>query len=446
VVPLRCRQRPCRAGGGTPATTAGQAPAHPGRAWRAGHLDCRGQAAVRSGSAGYHQRDLRNHGREGDLLPIRLRPLLAQRPGAHLARSAGSQTEGHRSLAVDRGVSRALELQLRPPELTAVLGRQAATGPMGHQHSKENTMSIKQWLGAGVLAAAAIVQVAQAATSEVLVSTDWLEQNLEQPDLRIIEVSVNPGQYERGHIPGAVNVSWHTDLVDPVRRDIASAEDFQKLLREAGVSSDSTVILYGDNNNWFAAWGAWVFDVYGVENVKLLDGGRAKWEKEGRPLTTRQVAHAPGNISLGERNEALRARFVDVVAVAEGKQQAQLIDIRSPDEFNGRIFAPEGVQELAIRAGHIPGAVNVPWSWADAADGIFKTADELCKVYVAVGVDGSKPIITYCRIGERSSHPWLALSKILGYDVRNYDGSWTEYGNAVGVTVVNVAGTVWGGK
>ena len=149
-------------------------------------------------------------------------------------------------------------------------------------------MSIKQWLGAGVLAAAAIVQVAQAATSEVLVSTDWLEQNLEQPDLRIIEVSVNPGQYERGHIPGAVNVSWHTDLVDPVRRDIASAEDFQKLLREAGVSSDSTVILYGDNNNWFAAWGAWVFDVYGVENVKLLDGGRAKWER--RP----PADHPPG--------------------------------------------------------------------------------------------------------------------------------------------------------
>src|SRR5690554_2893986 len=214
---------------------------------------------------------------------------------------------------------------------------------MGHQHSKENTMSIKQWLGAGVLAAAAIVQVAQAATSEVLVSTDWLEQNLEQPDLRIIEVSVNPGQYERGHIPGAVNVSWHTDLVDPVRRDIASAEDFQKLLREAGVSSDSTVILYGDNNNWFAAWGAWVFDVYGVENVKLLDGGRAKWEKEGRPLTTRQVAHAPGNISLGERNEALRARFVDVVAVAEGTQQAQLIDIRSHIDKAG----PQGLVTLA---------------------------------------------------------------------------------------------------
>ena len=307
-------------------------------------------------------------------------------------------------------------------------------------------MNIKQWLGAGVLAAAAIVQGAQAAASDVLVSTDWLEKNLDQAGLRIIEVSVNPGQYERGHVPGAVNFNWHTDLVDPVRRDIASQDSFQTLLREAGVSQDSTVILYGDSNNWFAAWGAWIFDVYGVDNVKLLDGGRAKWESEGRPLTTRQVTHVPGDIALGERNEALRARFVDVVAVAEGKDQAKLIDIRSPDEFNGRIFAPDGVQELAIRAGHIPGAVNVPWGSAVAADGTFKSADELRKVYAAVGVDGSEPIITYCRIGERSSHTWFALSKILGYEVRNYDGSWTEYGNAVGVPVVNVAGTVWGGK
>jgi len=311
---------------------------------------------------------------------------------------------------------------------------------------KEKGMNIKQWLGAGVLAAAAVVQGAQAAASDVLVSTDWLEKNLDQADLRIIEVSVNPGQYERGHVPGAVNFNWHTDLVDPVRRDIASQDSFQKLLREAGVSQDSTVILYGDSNNWFAAWGAWIFDVYGVDNVKLLDGGRAKWESEGRPLTTRQVTHTAGDITLGERNEALRARFVDVVAVAEGKDQARLIDIRSPDEFNGRIFAPDGVQELAIRAGHIPGAVNVPWGSAVAADGTFKSADELRKVYAAVGVDGSEPIITYCRIGERSSHTWFALSKILGYEVRNYDGSWTEYGNAVGVPVVNVAGTVWGGK
>ena len=307
-------------------------------------------------------------------------------------------------------------------------------------------MIIRKWLGAGLLAAATLLQVAQAGPQEVLVGTDWLEQHLEQPDLRIIEVSVNPGQYERGHIPGAVNFNWHTDLVDPVRRDIASPENFQKLLREAGISEDSTIILYGDNNNWFAAWGAWVFDVYGVQNVKLLDGGRVKWEKEGRPLTTRQVSHAPGDITLGERNEALRARLADVVAVAEGQQQARLIDIRSVDEYSGRVFAPEGVQELAVRAGHIPGAVNVPWSSAVAKDGTFKSVDELRQLYAGVGVDGSEPIITYCRIGERSSHTWFALSKILGYEVRNYDGSWTEYGNAVGVPVVNPAGTIWGGR
>lgn len=306
-------------------------------------------------------------------------------------------------------------------------------------------MKIKQWLGAGLLFAASALQVAQAA-SEVLVSTDWLERNLGQDKLRIIEVSVNPGQYERGHIPGAVNFEWHRDLVDPVRRDIAAQEDFQKLLRNAGISSDTTVILYGDTNNWFAAWGAWVFDVYGVSNVKLLDGGRAKWEAEGRPLSSRQIAHQPGDITLAGRNEALRARFQDVVTVAEGSTQTKLVDIRSPDEFNGRIFAPPGVQELAVRAGHIPGAVNVPWGEAVAADGTFKSADELRKVYAAVGIDGSQPVITYCRIGERSSHTWFALSKILGYEVRNYDGSWTEYGNAVGMPVVNVAGTVWGGK
>src|SRR5690606_16113508 len=217
VVPLRCRQRPCRAGGGTPAATAGQAPAHPGRAWRAGHLDCRGQAAVRSGSAGYHQRDLRNHGREGNFLPIRLRSLLAQRPGAHPARPAGSQTEGHRSLAVDRGVSTSLQLQLtadRSPPLAAAAGGRSRT-----LAAPDNSMIITSSLAAGLLAAATLLQVAQAGPQEVLVGTDWLEQHLEQPDLRIIEVSVNPGQYERGHIPGAVNFNWHTDLVDPVRRD-----------------------------------------------------------------------------------------------------------------------------------------------------------------------------------------------------------------------------------
>ncbi|EZH83954.1 thiosulfate sulfurtransferase [Ectopseudomonas composti] len=308
-------------------------------------------------------------------------------------------------------------------------------------------MTIKTLLGAGLLAAATLLQTVTAhAASQYLVSTDWLEKNLKDPKVRIIEVSVVPGVYERGHIPGAVNFAWHSDLVDPVRRDIASQEAFQQLLRKAGVNDDSTTILYGDNNNWFAAWGAWVFDVYGVDNVKLLDGGRAKWEAEGRTLDSRASTPTTGNVTVKAANKDLRAFLPDVLAAAEKRSDVQLVDIRSPDEYNGKVFAPQGVQELAVRAGHVPGAVNVPWGQAVAADGTFKSAEELKKVYGAVGIDGSKPIITYCRIGERSSHTWFALKKILGYDVRNYDGSWTEYGNAVGVPVVNVAGTVWGGK
>lgn len=308
-------------------------------------------------------------------------------------------------------------------------------------------MTIKTLFGAGLLAAATLLHTLTAqAASDYLVSTDWLEKNLKDPKVRIIEVSVVPGVYERGHIPGAVNFAWHSDLVDPVRRDIASQEAFQQLLRKAGVNDDSTTILYGDNNNWFAAWGAWVFDVYGVDNVKLLDGGRAKWEAEGRQLDSRASTPKAGNVTVQAANKELRAFLPDVLAAAEKRSDVQLVDIRSPDEYNGKVFAPQGVQELAVRAGHVPGAVNVPWGQAVAADGTFKSAEELKKVYGAVGIDGSKPIITYCRIGERSSHTWFALKKILGYDVRNYDGSWTEYGNAVGVPVVNVAGTVWGGK
>jgi thiosulfate/3-mercaptopyruvate sulfurtransferase len=285
-----------------------------------------------------------------------------------------------------------------------------------------------------------------AAPSDFLVTTDWLEKNLNNPKLRLIEVSVDTGVYERGHIQGAVNFKWHTDLVDPVKRDIASKENFEKLLRQAGVNNDSTIVIYGDSNNWFAAWGAWVFDIYGVKNVKLLDGGRKKWEAEKRPLTPLATQVAAGNVKVSDANNALRARLIDVVAIANKKSDTALVDIRSPDEFTGKIFAPAGVQETAIRAGHIPGAVNVPWGQAVAEDGTFKTPEELRKVYAAVGIDGKKPIITYCRIGERSSHTWFALSKILGYNVRNYDGSWTEYGNSVGNPVINTAGTVWGGK
>ncbi|CAO6124076.1 SseA Rhodanese-related sulfurtransferase [Candidatus Pelagibacterales bacterium] len=285
-----------------------------------------------------------------------------------------------------------------------------------------------------------------AAPSDFLVTTDWLEKNLNNPKLRLIEVSVDTGVYERGHIQGAVNFKWHTDLVDPVKRDIASKENFEKLLRQAGINNDSTIIIYGDSNNWFAAWGAWVFDVYGIKNVKLLDGGRKKWEAEKRPLTPLATQVAAGNVKVSDANNALRARLIDVVAIANKKSDTALVDIRSPDEFTGKIFAPAGVQETAIRAGHIPGAVNVPWGQAVAEDGTFKSPEELKKVYAAVGIDGKKPIITYCRIGERSSHTWFALSKILGYNVKNYDGSWTEYGNSVGNPVINTAGTIWGGK
>ncbi len=297
---------------------------------------------------------------------------------------------------------------------------------------------------AALLAATSSAYALDAPTGP-LVTTDWLEANLSDPKLRLIEVSVDPGTFERGHIEGAQNVVWHTDLVDPVQRDIASRENFEALVRRLGIDDTKTVVLYGDNNNWFAAWGAWVFDTYGID-VKLLDGGRKKWEAESLPLTTRVASVAASDITLPERDESLRARLPDVLAVARGESDAKIVDIRSADEFTGKIFAPPGSQELTIRAGHVPNAVNVPWGTAVAEDGTFKSAEELKEIYAAKGIDGSQPTIVYCRIGERSSHTWFLLSKILGYDVRNYDGSWTEYGNSVGSPIVNVSNTVWTGK
>jgi thiosulfate/3-mercaptopyruvate sulfurtransferase len=284
-------------------------------------------------------------------------------------------------------------------------------------------------------------------TQGPLVTTEWLANNLDNTKVRIIEVSVNPGVYERAHIPGAVNFSWHTDLNDRVQRDIVSKENFEALLSKSGVNNDTTVVLYGDNNNWFAAWGAWVFDIYDVKNVKLLDGGRKKWEAENRPLNNRVPEFAKTSYKVAKVNEGLRARLSDVVPIATAKtKNIDLIDIRSADEYSGKIFAPAGVPELTLRAGHIPSAVNVPWGKAVNEDGTFKSAEELKKLYASVGVDGDKQIITYCRIGERSSHTWFALNKILGYNVKNYDGSWTEYGNSVGVPVDNPAGTIWTAK
>jgi thiosulfate/3-mercaptopyruvate sulfurtransferase len=306
---------------------------------------------------------------------------------------------------------------------------------------------MKQTITALILA---LVWLTSPATAQApqgpLVTGEWLEKNLNDPKVRIAEVSVETGLFERGHIPNAQNIVWHTDLVDTVRRDIATQEKFEQLARKLGIEKDTTVVLYGDNNNWFAAWGAWIFKSYGFENVKLLDGGRKKWEADKRPLDTRVASITPSNVSVAAPNPKLRARLVDVNDVVSKKVDATIVDIRSVDEYSGKLFAPQGSQELAVRAGHVPGALNVPWGRAVNEDGTIKSADELKKLYAAAGIDGSKPVIVYCRIGERSSHTWFVLSQILGYDVRNYDGSWTEYGNTVGLPVVNVAGTVWGGK
>ncbi len=298
----------------------------------------------------------------------------------------------------------------------------------------------------GAFVGAAIV-AGSANASDALVSADWVQENLKNPKVRVFAVSVDTGVYERGHIPGAVHLNWHTDLVDPVKRDIAARDAFQAKLRDAGIDKDTTIVLYGDNNNWFAAWGAWVFDVYGLGNqVKLLDGGRKLWEAKGLPLDTAAANYPDSTIEIADRNNALRARLSDVLDAVEGRSNAKLVDIRSADDYGGKIFAPEGVKELSVRAGHIPGAANVPWGKIVKEDGTFKSPDEIKAIYAEKGIDGSTPIITYCRIGERSSHTWFALKHILGYDARNYDGSWTEYGNSVGVPVVNLAGTVWTGK
>ena len=307
-------------------------------------------------------------------------------------------------------------------------------------HRPSTQVPWRQWLCAcmagGVVLFSGSLLAATPIPAGPLVSTEWLAQNLNNQQVRIVEVSVNPGLYERGHVPGAVNFSWHQDLNDRVRRDIVGKEAFEALLSKAGVSQDTTVVLYGDTNNWFAAWGAWVFDIYGVKNVKLLDGGRKKWEAENQPLNNRVPEFAATRYKVAQVNTDLRARLSDALAAAEGKSNAKLVDIRSADEYTGKIFAPAGVPELSIRAGHIPGAANVPWGQAVKEDGTFKSADELSALYGGEGVTADKDVIAYCRIAERSSHTWFVLRELLGYPkVRNYDGSWTEWGNAVGMPI-----------
>jgi thiosulfate/3-mercaptopyruvate sulfurtransferase len=268
----------------------------------------------------------------------------------------------------------------------------------------------------------------------VLVSAQWAEDNLETPGVVFVEVDEDTSAYDGGHIPGAVKVDWKTDLQDPVRRDFVDREGFEKLLSAKGIGNDDQVVLYGGNNNWFAAYAYWYFKLYGHEKVQLLDGGRKKWELDGRPLVKDEVSRPATDYKAQEQDLSLRAFRDEVVAAINTKN---LVDVRSPDEFSGKLLAPAHLpQEQAQRAGHIPSAINVPWSKAANEDGTFRSDDELREIYGEAGLDGSKATIAYCRIGERSSHTWFVLRELLGHsDVKNYDGSWTEYGSLVGVPV-----------
>ncbi|KAB1905189.1 sulfurtransferase [Micromonospora tulbaghiae] len=267
-----------------------------------------------------------------------------------------------------------------------------------------------------------------------LVSAEWAEKNLGAPGVVFVEVDEDTSAYDTGHIAGAVKLDWRTDLQDQVRRDFVNKSQFEALLSDRGIANDDTVILYGGNNNWFAAYAYWYFKLYGHRDVKLLDGGRKKWELDARPLVTDAVERPKTQYVAQEPDTSIRA-FRDEVVDAIGTKN--LVDVRSPDEFAGRLLAPAHLpQEQAQRAGHIPTAISVPWSKAANEDGTFKSDDELRKIYADAGLDDSKETIAYCRIGERSSHSWFVLQELLGHrNVKNYDGSWTEYGSLVGVPV-----------
>jgi thiosulfate/3-mercaptopyruvate sulfurtransferase len=273
------------------------------------------------------------------------------------------------------------------------------------------------------------------ARADVLVSADWAEDNLNTPGVVFVEVDEDTSAYDGGHIAGAVKLDWKSDLQDPVRRDFVNKEQFEKLLGSKGISNDDTIVLYGGNNNWFAAYAYWYFKLYGHKNVKLLDGGRKKWELDGRELNKDAVSRPTTTYTAQEQDLSIRA-FRDETVAAIGTKN--LVDVRSPDEFSGKLLAPAHLpQEQSQRGGHIPTALNVPWSKAANEDGTFKSDDDLRKLYVdEAGLDDAKDTIAYCRIGERSSHTWFALHELLGYkSVKNYDGSWTEYGSLVGVPI-----------
>jgi thiosulfate/3-mercaptopyruvate sulfurtransferase len=273
---------------------------------------------------------------------------------------------------------------------------------------------------------------------EVLVSTDWVAEHLKDPGIRIMESDEDLLLYETGHIPGAAKIDWVNDLNDPVRRDYVDRTALQALLRSRGINEDTTIVLYGDRNNWWAAYAFWVFRLFGLENLKLMDGGRQRWQGEGRPLVREEPAFPEGNIVVGERNDAAIRAFRDEV-LEHLDRQGPLVDVRSPEEFRGdRMHMPDYPNEGALRGGHIPGARNVPWARAVSAEThTFLPADDLRRIYQEEQkLNPGDDIIAYCRIGERSSHTWFTLTYLLGYQgVRNYDGSWTEWGNAVGLPI-----------
>lgn len=275
----------------------------------------------------------------------------------------------------------------------------------------------------------------QYAHPEVLVDPQWLNDHLSDPSIRIVEVDVDTAAYDLGHIPGAIAWNWTTELCDTVRRDILPKEKLEALLSQSGIAPDTTIVLYGDSNNWFAAWAFWQLKIYGHKDVRLLNGGRKKWLADGREVSTEAANYPATQYKAQAADQSLRAFLPDVQSVLKGGT-ATLIDVRSPQEFTGEILAPPGLPETCQRGGHIPGAANVPWSKACNDDGTFKSFEELQSLYGAAGVKSGRAAVAYCRIGERSSHTWFVLKYLLGVeDVKNYDGSWTEWGNLVGAPV-----------